>query len=171
LRIDAIQIIKQLNNYQIILLSGDRESVVKSVSKQLGIEEFYFEKTPDQKLEILQKLKKSGKNILMVGDGINDAPALSLADVSISPSSASDISKNIADIVFQGEKLEPILQIIQTSKKSNRIIKQNLGFALIYNCVAIPFAIAGFVVPFIAALAMSFSSIVVVLNALRIRRN
>ncbi|MFT6076964.1 MAG: Cu2+-exporting ATPase [Rickettsiales bacterium] len=170
LRSDALQIIKRLKNYQTIILSGDRESVVESVSEKLGIKEYYFEKTPDQKLEILQQLKTRNKNILMIGDGINDAPSLMLADVSISPSSASDISQNIADIVFQGEKLDPILQILKTSKKTNRIIKQNLGFALTYNCVAIPFAMMGFVVPLVAALAMSFSSIIVVINALRIRQ-
>ena len=107
----------------------------------------------------------------MVGDGINDAPSLMLADVSISPSSASDISKNIADIIFQNEKLQPILEAIHTAKKSNQIIKQNLGFALIYNLIAVPFAMMGFVVPLFAALAMSSSSIVVVVNALRIRKN
>ncbi|MFT7099160.1 MAG: Cu2+-exporting ATPase [Rickettsiales bacterium] len=171
LRADAVQTIKKLKKYQNIILSGDRKLVVESVSKALGIKEYYFEKTPDQKLQFLQKLKKEGKTILMVGDGINDAPSLRLADISISPASASDISKNIADIVFQGEKLDPILQILKTAKKSNRIIKQNLGFALLYNCVAIPFAMMGFIVPLIAALAMSFSSIIVVTNALRIRKN
>ncbi|MFT6331944.1 MAG: Cu2+-exporting ATPase [Lentimonas sp.] len=170
IRCDAKKIIAKLENYQTIILSGDREFVVENVAQNLGIKQFYFEKTPDQKLEILQNLKKEGKIILMIGDGVNDAPSLTLADVSISPSSASDISKNIADIIFQGEKLEPIWQIIKTSKKSNSIIKQNLIFALIYNCLAIPFAISGFVVPLFAALAMSLSSIFVVLNSLRIRK-
>ncbi len=170
LRSDAEAVIKQLKNYNLILLSGDKKSVVEATTKQLGIKEYYFEKTPDQKLEILKKLKAANKNILMVGDGINDAPSLMLADVSISPSSASDISKNIADIIFQNEKLQPILEAIHTAKKSNQIIKQNLGFALFYNLIAVPFAMMGFVVPLFAALAMSSSSIVVVLNALRIKR-
>ncbi|MES2677832.1 MAG: heavy metal translocating P-type ATPase metal-binding domain-containing protein [Pseudomonadota bacterium] len=170
LRSDAQSTIKQLRNYNLILLSGDKESVVKSTAKQLGIAEYYFEKTPDQKLAILKTLKSKNKNILMVGDGINDAPSLMLADVSISPSSAADISKNIADIIFQSEKLQPILETIQTAKKSNQIIKQNLAFALVYNLIAVPFAIMGYVVPLFAALAMSSSSIVVVVNALRIRK-
>ena len=161
--------IKQLYNYNLILLSGDKESVVKSTANQLGIAKYYFEKTPDQKLEILKALKNKNKNILMVGDGINDAPSLMLADVSISPASAADISKNIADIIFQSQKLQPILETIKTAKKSSQIIKQNLAFALFYNLVAVPFAIMGYVVPLFAALAMSSSSIVVVLNALRIK--
>jgi 3-deoxy-D-manno-octulosonate 8-phosphate phosphatase KdsC-like HAD superfamily phosphatase len=158
-------------NYRIILLSGDKQSVVESIAKELGIEEYYFEKTPDKKLEILQKLKSDGKNILMIGDGINDAPSLIQADVSMSPASAADISKNVADIIFQGDKLYPILETILTAKKSNQIIKQNLFFSLIYNLVAVPFAMIGYIVPFFAALAMSSSSIVVVVNALRIRKN
>ncbi len=170
LRTDAKEVINQLKKYHIILLSGDRKSVVESIAQDLGIKKYYAEKTPDQKLEILQELKSQNKNILMVGDGINDAPSLMLADVSISPSSASDISKNIADVIFQKEKLEPVLEILKTAKKSNQIIKQNLGFALIYNLIAVPFAIAGYVVPLFAALAMSSSSIVVVVNALRIKK-
>ena len=169
LRSDAKSTIKQLYNYNLILLSGDKESVVKSTANQLGIAKYYFEKTPDQKLEILKALKNKNKNILMVGDGINDAPSLMLADVSISPASAADISKNIADIIFQSQKLQPILETIKTAKKSSQIIKQNLAFALFYNLVAVPFAIMGYVVPLFAALAMSSSSIVVVLNALRIK--
>ena len=170
LRSDAQSIIKQLGNYNLILLSGDKKSVVKKTAEELGIKEYYFEKTPDQKLEILKNLKSKNKNILMVGDGINDAPSLMLADVSISPSSAADISKNIADIIFQSEKMQPILETIKTAKKSNQIIKQNLAFALVYNLVAVPFAITGYVVPLFAALAMSSSSIVVVVNALRIKK-
>jgi P-type Cu2+ transporter len=170
LKIDAKKVVKELHKYNIIILSGDKQLVVEKTAEELGIKKYYFEKTPDQKLEILQKLKSEGKNILMVGDGINDAPSLMLADVSISPSSASDISKNIADIIFQGEKLQPILETIKTTKKSDQLIKQNLTFALLYNLVAVPFAMAGYIVPLIAALAMSASSIVVVVNALRIRK-
>jgi len=170
LRSDAEEAIKQLSSYNLILLSGDKKLVVETTARKLGIKDYYFEKTPDQKLNIIQKLKSKNNNILMIGDGINDAPSLMLADVSISPSSAADISKNIADIIFQGEKLRPILEVIKTSRKSHQIIKQNLAFALFYNLVAVPFAIAGYVVPLFAALAMSSSSIVVVVNALRIRK-
>ncbi len=170
LKIDAREVVGQLSKYNIIILSGDKQLVVAKTAKELGIKQYYFEKTPDQKLEILQKLKEAGENILMVGDGINDAPALMLADVSISPANASDISKNIADVIFQGKKLQPILETIQTAKKSDQLIKQNLTFALLYNLVAVPFAMAGYIVPLIAALAMSASSIVVVVNALRIRK-
>jgi Cu2+-exporting ATPase len=168
LRTDCIQTIKHLVEYNLIILSGDKESVVKSVAKELNISKYYFAKTPDQKLEIIAELKEQGKNILMVGDGINDSPALTLADISISPATACDINKNIADIIFQGKELKPVLEVINIAKKFNRIIWQNLIFALMYNLIAVPFAILGYIIPLFAALAMSFSSIIVVLNALRI---
>ncbi len=173
LKSDSKEVINYLQNskkYQIILLSGDKKSAVEAAAKQLGIEEFYFEQTPDQKLKILQRLKSQNKNILMVGDGINDAPALMFADVSMSPSKAADLTKNVADIIFQGNKLNPVLQTIKIANNSQNIIKQNLAFALFYNLFAIPFAVFGLVLPLFAALAMSASSIIVVLNAMRINR-
>lgn len=168
LREDAKLVVEQLKNKRIILLSGDKKSVVADVAKSLNISEYYFKKNPLEKCQILQKLKLEGSNILMVGDGINDAPSLMLADLSISPASAADISKNIADIVFQGLKLQPILEVINVAKKSNLLIKENLALSIIYNLIAIPFAVTGHIVPLFAALAMSSSSIVVVLNSLRV---
>ena len=171
IRKDAKKIIQELNHkYDIIILSGDKKSNVQSVAKQLRISQYYFERTPDQKLEVLQDLKGKGKNILMIGDGINDSPALTLADVSMSPTLACDINKNIADVIFQGEKLYPVLEVINIAKKSNKIIKQNLSFALLYNLITIPFAMSGYIVPLFAALVMSCSSIIVVLNALRMKK-
>jgi Cu2+-exporting ATPase len=150
---------------KIIILSGDTKNVVESVAKKLEIEEFYCEQTPVSKAKFLEKMRK----FVMVGDGINDAPALALSPVSISFSSGSNISQNIADIVIQGEKLSPILDILESSKKAISLMKQNLLIALIYNLVAVPFAISGHVVPLIAAIAMSSSSLLVLFNSLRCR--
>jgi len=166
---DASQTITALKKLgkKIILLSGDREEVVENVARELGISEFYFEQTPISKTEILDKIKAENKKIIMVGDGINDAPALALADVSISFSKAADISQTIADIIIQGQKLMPIIDLINSSKKAISLMKENLVIALIYNFIAVPFAVAGQVVPLIAAIAMSSSSILVLFNSLR----
>ena len=103
----------------------------------------------------------------MIGDGINDALSLQIADISISFNNASDIAQSISDIIIQGDKLYPIVQITKSSNNSVKIMKQNLILSLLYNTLAVPFAMAGYIVPLFAALAMSSSSILVTLNSLR----
>lgn len=171
LKADAINVIAQLKqqNKKIILLSGDNKNIVEKVAQELGISEFKAEQTPLQKVEFLRELKKSQK-IMMVGDGLNDAPSLAIADVSISFAKAADISQTAADVIVQGENLTPILYLFNLSKRSIYLIRQNLILALIYNLFALPFAIMGYVTPLIAAIAMSSSSILVLLNSLRINK-
>ena len=166
---DAKQVIERLEamGKKIILLSGDSENAVKNVAEELKISEFYFAQTPILKVQFLEKLKAQNKKFVMVGDGLNDAPALALAHVSISFSRASDIAQNIADIVIQGEKLMPIIDLISSSKKAISLMKQNLYIALAYNLIAVPYAIMGHVVLLIAAIAMSASSLLVFFNSLR----
>ena len=106
----------------------------------------------------------------MIGDGLNDAPSLAAADISISFSDGSDISQNIADIIIQGQKLAPVISVINSSQRAIHLMKQNLLIALIYNLIALPFAVAGFVVPLVAAFAMSSSSLLVLFNSLRINK-
>jgi P-type Cu2+ transporter len=170
LKSDAESVIAELKKIskKIILLSGDNEVNVKKVAQKLGISEFYFEQTPVDKVNFLQELKSKNQILMMIGDGINDAPALALSDVSISFSKASDISQNIADIVIQGEKLMPIIEVIKFSRKAIQLMKENLLIALIYNLIAVPFAMSGQVMPMIAAIAMSSSSLIVLFNSLRI---
>ena len=155
-------------NKKVILLSGDIESEVKRIAEITGIEEFYWQKNPLEKTRILQNLKEKNINFMMIGDGLNDAPSLVLANVSISFSKAVDISQNIADIIINSSKLSPIISIFSYSKNTLKIMKQNLILALIYNIFALPFAMAGYVVPLIAAIAMSSSSLLVVINSLRL---
>lgn len=170
LKSDAVYFFQQLSKRDIsaTILSGDDEKIVSDLAKKLEIENFYFEQTPISKTRILQKLK-GNKKFAMVGDGINDAAALSCADISISFSSATNLTQNVADIIINREELSPILNFLNLAKKSLKIIKQNLLFCLIYNSIAVPFAVLGYVNPLLAALAMSSSSLAVVLNSLRIK--
>lgn len=170
LKEDAKQLISSLNK-KIILLSGDNKNIVEKTAHQLGIKEFYYEQTPLQKIAIVEKLKQENHKIAYIGDGLNDTACLALADVSISFAKGAQISQNAADIIIQNEKLMPILSLLKLSKKSILLIKQNLLLALCYNLIAVPFAVFGHVSPLFAATAMSSSSILVVLNSLRINKN
>jgi len=171
-RSDADHTIRQLHQLGLktILLSGDRQATATKVARSLGIAEAIAEVTPTDKCSYLAGLKEKGKVVLMVGDGLNDAPALAAADASMSPSTAIDIAQNTADIVFQGEKLAPVLGTIRTARRSNKLVRQNFGLAIAYNIIAIPLAVAGYVTPLVAAAAMSGSSLLVILNAFRLKR-
>lgn len=173
LKEDAQEVVHCLKKQgrEVILLSGDVKNNVAAIAKQVAIDHYYFEKTPLDKLQFLQDLKAQNKKILMVGDGINDAPALALADVSMSFCQATDIAQNIADIIIQGQKLFPIYSTVLSATKAISLMKQNLAIALIYNIVALPFAILGYVVPLVAALAMSSSSLLVLFNSLKMGRD
>jgi len=170
LKSDAVEVISELKNKGLepMILSGDRSVITKNIAEQIGIKRFKAEISPAEKYEEIESLKSSGKNVLMVGDGLNDAPALRTANVSMSPSTAIDITQNSADIVFQGNKLEPVSYAYEIAKKSSKLVKQNFALAVIYNIIAIPLAVAGYVTPLIAALAMSGSSIIVILNSFRL---
>ncbi len=152
-----------------VMLSGDRKEVAKAISEECGIKEFYAQKTPPEKYEVLEDLKSKGHNVLMVGDGLNDAPVLAGADVSIAPGAAIDMAQNAADIVFMGDKLAPLYDVYKTAKLTQKLVKQNFMLAVIYNIIAVPLALAGLVTPLIAAIAMSGSSLIVIANSFRLR--
>jgi Cu2+-exporting ATPase len=170
LRPDAAEVIAALQHHHIPsqLLSGDRAVVVEHIATLLGITQAEAGLTPPQKCARLEALKGQGARVLMVGDGLNDAPALASAYVSMSPATAMDITQNAADIVFQGEKLQPVLFAIRIARFAQQLVKQNFALAMLYNVIAVPLAIMGYVTPLIAAAAMSGSSLVVILNALRL---
>ncbi|TCR61757.1 heavy metal translocating P-type ATPase [Bosea sp. BK604] len=172
LRPDARASMRELRalGLDIVILSGDRESAVAPLARELGIEVYKAGQRPDEKLAELDRLATSGRKVLMVGDGLNDAPALAKAYVSISPISATHLAQASADIVFLGDELAPVAASIRIARKARGLMVENLWFAVLYNAVAVPIAIAGFATPLVAAVAMSGSSIVVTLNALRASR-
>jgi len=151
------------------IISGDADTVVSGVAADLGISG-HGRVSPQAKLAELERLKAEGKRPLMVGDGLNDGPALAAAHVSIAPGTASDVSQQAADAVFVGERLMPVALAVVAAQRTMRVVRQNFGFAIAYNMLAIPLALAGLVTPLIAAIAMSISSLVVVANSLRLAR-
>lgn len=169
LRSDAKETVRALKarGYRVIILSGDHEAAVREAAQELGVEDYAFSLKPQEKIARLEQLKAEGHLALMVGDGLNDAPALAAAHVSLSPIEATHVTQAAADAVFIGEKLAPVRQALAVGRKAHRLMMENLWLAVIYNFVAVPLAIAGYVTPLIAALAMSGSSILVTLNALR----
>jgi P-type Cu2+ transporter len=171
LRPDAVAVTKALRErgLDLIVLSGDRPAAVEPVARALDIKQWRPVLTPAEKIAIIELLKAQGRRVLMVGDGLNDAPALAAAHVSLSPITAAHLTQAQADAVFLGDRLAPVLRALIVARQAHALMKQNLALAVIYNALAVPIAIAGFVTPLIAAVAMSGSSILVTLNALRAR--
>ncbi len=171
LRPDAKAVIAALQARKIgvEILSGDREPAVKAAAEALGIPEWRAGVTPADKIARIEDLKKNGMKVLMVGDGMNDAPSLAAAHVSMSPISAAHLSQSTADLVFLGKPLATVIAAIDFARKALHLMRQNLWLAVGYNLLAVPIAISGVVTPLIAAAAMSGSSILVMLNALRAR--
>ena len=167
---DAKTLIDSLKSQgmNISILSGDKLGAVKNVADKLGINNYYAELIPSQKLELVKKIQKTDK-VLMVGDGINDAPALIQSDLSIAVVGAADISAQQSDIVLIGKGLKFISRLFTISQFTKRVIKQNIYFAFGYNFIMIPLAMMGKITPLVAAIAMPISSIIVILNALRIK--
>ncbi|MFD2250695.1 Cu2+-exporting ATPase [Pseudochelatococcus lubricantis] len=171
LRADAVRVARELarQGLSLIVLSGDRPDAVAPVAGQLGIEAWRGGLKPQDKIAALAALKAQGRKVLMVGDGLNDAPALAAAHVSLSPVTAADLTQAQADGVFLGDRLAPVLAAVRVSRRARRLMLQNLGIAAIYNLIAVPLAFLGQVTPLVAAVAMSGSSLLVTANALRAR--
>jgi P-type Cu2+ transporter len=159
----------QTLGFEVELLSGDRSGAVHDAAKAVGISEWRAECRPEEKVARLEVLSGQGRKVLMVGDGLNDAPALAAGFASMSPSQASDISQTAADLIYQSDKLHSVVTAVKIARLANRLVKQNFGLAFAYNAIAVPIAIAGFATPLVAAIAMSSSSIIVTLNAFRLR--
>lgn len=153
-----------------ILASGDQTIVVQNMAKQLGMDTYYSEQTPEEKQTLVNHLQEKGEVVGFVGDGINDAPALAGADIGISIGTGTDIAIETGDVTLIGERVTLVPQTIELSRVSMRNIKQNFFWALAYNCAGIPIAALGLLAPWVAGLAMAGSSISVVSNALRLKK-
>ncbi len=151
------------------MLTGDNETVASNVARKVGIKNFVANIDPIGKAEYIKKLKERGKVVVMAGDGINDSVALSSSDVSIAMGNSSDITISVSDIVLLNNSLESLREAFKISNRTYKFIKQNLLLSLVYNLITIPLAMAGFVIPLVAALSMSLSSLLVVANSMRIK--
>jgi P-type Cu2+ transporter len=166
---DAVVRALAARSLDLIILSGDRVEAVEPVAARLGIRQWRGALTPAEKIAAIESLTSKGRRVLMIGDGLNDAPALAAASVSLSPITAAHLTQARADALFLGDRLEPVLSAIFASRQARALMRQNLALAVVYNALAVPVAVAGLVTPLIAAVAMSGSSILVTLNALRAR--
>jgi Cu+-exporting ATPase len=186
-RTQAAGIIRQLekpswgHGYKIYIVSGDSTRTVKAIATELGIEfgedgEFasrraFAEVRPEQKANLLKKLQAAGERVAFVGDGINDAPALTQADLGIAVSRASDIAREAADIILLKSDIEAVPEALGLAQATLRIIKQNLFWAFFYNALGVPLAALGFISPIFCAVAMALSDLIVIGNALRLLRH
>ncbi|MEJ2576585.1 MAG: HAD-IC family P-type ATPase, partial [Gammaproteobacteria bacterium] len=172
LRRDAAAAVEQLRDQGLkpLILSGDAAPAVAKVAGELGVEDARAGLKPDDKLAAVRELQRAGHLVAMVGDGVNDAPVLAGADVSIAMGTGAQLAHASADMVMLSERLSSLPLGVAGARRTLRVIKQNLIWALAYNLVALPLAAAGLVAPWMAAVGMSMSSLVVVFNALRLRR-
>jgi Cu2+-exporting ATPase len=172
LRHEAPAVIRALINagVRVSLLSGDRPQRARHAAAELGIEDCRGGATPSDKLAFVRELQSRGAIVAMVGDGVNDAPVLAQAQVSIAPGGGTPLAQVNADIILMGDRLDALVRTLLGSRRALRVIRQNLAWAVAYNAIALPLAIAGMVTPLVAAIGMSASSLVVVVNALRLAR-
>ncbi len=155
--------------YKIVMISGDRKEIADQIGKEAGINNIYCEVRPEGKADVIRELKKEGE-VMMVGDGVNDAPAMAISDISISIQNGTDLARDTADIIILGDDIAKVSLAFTLSDKIMRNIYENLLWATLYNLICIPLAAIGLINPSLASAAMSFSSIAVLLNALRLKK-
>ena len=163
---DVIKSIKALG-VEVVMLTGDNEKVAKDVASKVGIDRYIATVDPIQKAAFIKELKNQGKIVIMAGDGINDALALSNSDISIAMGSGAHVAIEVSDVVVLNNSFTALKDTLIISHNTYKTIKQNLALSLLYNVITVPLALAGFIIPLVAALSMSLSSLVVVGNSVR----
>ena len=151
-----------------VLLSGDTEENVISIANTLDIDEALFAQSPEQKLDYVKANQQQHRYVMMLGDGINDAPVLASADVSVAVGNATDLAKSAADIILLSDRITALPELFTMSKRTRAKIKQNIAWSLGYNLLVLPFAVSGLLDPWMAVVGMSLSSIIVVFNSTRL---
>ncbi len=165
----AVAALKQAG-FQVVIASGDSAAAVAEVAGQLDIGDWHATMSPADKLDFIRQLQSDGQSVVMVGDGINDAPVLAAADASIALDAGTALARASADAIALGKRLGTIVDAVGVARATRRIIRQNIGWAIFYNLTAVPLAVSGILAPWMAAIGMSLSSLIVVLNALRLHR-
>jgi Cu+-exporting ATPase len=166
---EAISLLKGIN-VEVVMLTGDNQRTADSIAKQLGIDRVIAEVLPSDKAQVIKDLQKQGKVVAMVGDGVNDAPALAAADIGIAIGSGSDVAKETGGIILMKSDVRDVVAGINLSRITMSKIKQNLFWAFIYNCIGVPIAAFGLLNPIVAAAAMALSSLSVIINSALLKR-
>ncbi|NHJ32121.1 MAG: heavy metal translocating P-type ATPase, partial [Asgard group archaeon] len=166
--IEAVRILKSLGK-EVIMVTGDNKRTAEAIAKQAGIDRIYAQVLPDDKAQLVREIQQENRKVGMVGDGINDAPALAQAEIGFAVASGTDVSIETANVTLMRSDLTQVVDAIELSEATLKIIKQNLLWAFFFNIIAIPVAAIGLLVPMIAAAAMAFSSVFVVTNSLRLK--
>lgn len=172
LRTDALPAVRELQaaGFRLVIASGDQPEVVASIARKLGIGEWHAAVSPQGKVALVKGLQASGEEVVMIGDGINDAPVLSAANASIAIDAGTALARASADAIVLGKRLTSVADAAAIARATRAIIRQNIGWAIGYNIVAVPLAATGNLAPWMAAIGMSVSSLIVVANALRLQR-
>ncbi|MCJ7766157.1 MAG: cation-translocating P-type ATPase, partial [Thiovulaceae bacterium] len=170
-RSDATAVISDLKHagIDVVMLTGDHEGAAERIADEVGIEHYHSELTPEQKAEIVAGMQAEGHKVVMAGDGVNDILALAQAEIGIAMGNGSDIAIDVSDVVLMNDSLRSLEESFRISSATYRLVKQNLGLSLVYNAVTIPLAMGGYIIPLIAAISMSLSSLLVVGNSMRIQ--
>jgi len=167
---DAAEVIRALSHagIDVVMLTGDHEKAARRVADAVGIEHYHAELSPEQKADIIAQMQSDGRQVVMAGDGINDILALAQSEIGIAMGNGSDIAIDVSDIVLMNDSLTSLEEAFRIGRATYRLVKQNLMLSLVYNAVTIPLAMAGYVIPLVAAASMSLSSLLVVGNSMRI---